>query len=266
MQDTGKFRSNDKDKFYTKPSVAVSCVTELAKHAVGTWIEPSAGSGAFVDAVKHGVVAMDIEPGRDGIVKQDFLTWTSPHTKCTVFGNPPFGRQATLARKFIKHASTFADVIGFILPRSFMKPSMQRAFPLEFHLIHESPIEKDSFLVNDKPYDVPCVFQVWKRMQIPRSVAVVEETEWIYVKKNESHDIAIRRVGVYAGKCMFPDDSLSAQSHYFIKLPDGNDVSAIIDYVCKNEFPSNTTGPRSLSKPEINSVLGECVALTRESQ
>jgi uncharacterized protein YtpQ (UPF0354 family) len=65
---------------------------------------------------------------------------------------------------------------------------------------------------------------------------------------------------------MLPDDSLSVQSHYFIKLPDGNDVSAIIDYVCKNEFPSNTTGPRSLSKPEINTVLGECVALTRESQ
>jgi hypothetical protein len=147
-----------------------------------------------------------------------------------------------------------------------MKPSMQKAFPLEFHLVHESPIEKDSFLVNDKPYDVPCVFQVWKRMETPRSVAIVEETEWIYVKKNEPHDIAIRRVGVYAGKCMLPDDSLSVQSHYFIKLPDGNDVSTIIDYICKNEFPSNTTGPRSLSKPEINTVLGECVALTRESQ
>ena len=58
---------------------------------------------------------------------------------------------------------------------------------------------------------------------------------------------------------MRPDDSLSVQSHYFIKLPDGADVAAIIDYICKKEFPSNTTGPRSLSKGEINAVLVDCV-------
>jgi len=255
MQDTGKFRSNDKDKFYTKPSVAVTCVAELKKHAVGTWIEPSAGSGAFVDAVGRHVIAMDIEPGRDGITKQDFLTWTSPHTHCTVFGNPPFGRQATLARKFIKHAATFADVIGFILPRSFMKPSMQKAFPLEFHLVHESPIEKDAFLVNDVAYNVPCVFQIWKRMETDRVIPIEAETEWTYVKKTEPYDIAIRRVGVYAGKCVLPNDALSVQSHYFIKLPDNADVPTIVDYICKNEFPSNTTGPRSLSKGEVNAAL-----------
>ena len=263
MQDTGKFRSNDKDKFYTKPSVAITCVAELTKHAVGTWIEPSAGSGAFVDAVKHPVVAMDIEPGREGITKQDFLTWSSPHTECTVFGNPPFGRQSTLARKFIKHASTFADVIGFILPRSFTKPSMQKAFPLEFHLVHESPVEKDSFLVNDKPYDVQCIFQIWKRMETQRVIPPAPEIEWAYVKKSEPHDIAVRRVGVYAGRCMRPDDSLSVQSHYFIKLPAGADIDAIIKHVCRNEFPSNTTGPRSLSKGEINSVLVDCVAVAQ---
>jgi hypothetical protein len=262
MQDTGKFRVNLNDKFYTKPSVANLCVSELKKHAVGTWIEPSAGSGAFVDAVGHKIVAMDIDPGRDGIVKQDFLTWTSPYTECTVFGNPPFGRQSTLARKFIKHASTFASVIAFILPRSFTKPSMQKAFPLDFHLVYETELEKDSFIVNDKSYDVPCVFQIWKRMNHQREVHIESDVEWMYVKKNEPYDIAIRRVGVYAGKCMLPDDSLSFQSHYFIKLPDGNNIDEIIDYVCKNKFPSNTTGPRSLSKSEINSVLSECVATT----
>jgi len=262
MQDTGKFRINLNDKFYTKPSVASSCVNELKKHAVGTWIEPSAGSGSFVDAVDHKIVAMDIDPGRDGIVKQDFLVWESPYTKCTVFGNPPFGRQSTLARKFIKHASTFASVIAFILPRSFTKPSMQKAFPLDFHLVYETELEKNSFIVNDKPYNVPCVFQIWKRMNESREIHTETDVEWTYVKKTEPYDIAIRRVGVYAGRCMLPDDSLSVQSHYFIKLPNGNNVDEIIDYVSKNEFPSNTTGPRSLSKSEINSVLSECVVMT----
>lgn len=260
MQDTGKFRLNDKDKFYTKPTVASQCVDELKKHSIGLWIEPSAGSGSFVDSVKHtNVIAMDIEPGREGIVKQDFLSWCSPYTHCTVFGNPPFGRQSTLARKFIRHASTFADVIAFILPRSFTKPSMQRAFPLEFHLIYEIPIEKDAFLVNGVSYDVPCVFQIWKRMSTPRIIHVNERPQWTYVKKNEPHDIAVRRVGVYAGKCMYPDQALSVQSHYFIKLPDGCSVDIIVDHMCNHEFPSNTTGPRSLTKDEINVVLGECV-------
>jgi hypothetical protein len=259
MQDTGKFRSNEMDKFYTKPSVASMCIDELKKHAIGTWIEPSAGSGAFVDAVDHEVIALDIEPGRNDIVKQDFLTWVSPYTHCTVFGNPPFGRQSTLARKFIKHASTFADVIGFILPRSFSKPSMQKAFPLEFHLVSEIPIEKDAFLVNGLPYNVPCVFQVWKRMEQERTLPVLEKRQWSYVKKSDLHDIAVRRVGVYAGKCMLPDESLSVQSHYFIKLPDGNNTEAVVEHLCNTVFPTNTTGPRSLSKDEINVVLDECV-------
>ena len=260
MQDTGKFRMNDKDKFYTKPSVASLCVNELKKHAIGTWIEPSAGAGSFIDAVDHKVVSMDIDPGRKDILEQDFLTWTSPYKECTVFGNPPFGRQSTLARKFIKHASTFASVIAFILPRSFTKPSMQKAFPLDFHLMYETELEKDSFMVNDKAYNVPCIFQIWKRMNQLRVINVESDVEWNYVKKTEPYDIAIRRVGVYAGRCMLPDNSLSVQSHYFIKLPDGNNVDEIIDYVCKNEFPSNTTGPRSLSKSEINTVLSECVS------
>jgi hypothetical protein len=228
------------------------------------WIEPSAGAGAFVDAADRTVVAMDIEPGRDGITQQDFLAWTSPHTHATVFGNPPFGRQSALARKFIRHAATFADVIGFILPRSFMKPSMQRAFPLEFHRIHETSIEADAFVVNGTPYNVPCVFQIWKRMETPRIVPVEGDIAWAYVKKTDPHDIAVRRVGVYAGKCMLPNNDLSIQSHYFIKLPDGNDIAAVIDHLCKNEFPSNTAGPRSLSKSEINAVLSECVAVNPE--
>jgi hypothetical protein len=176
-----------------------------------------------------------------------------------VFGNPPFGRQSILARKFIKHATTFADVIGFILPRSFTKPSMQRAFPLDFHLVSEIPIEKDAFLVNGLPYNVPCVFQVWKRMEVERILPVLEDRQWIYVKKTEPHDIAVRRVGVYAGKCMLPDQTLSEQSHYFIKLPNGNNPEDVVEHLCNKVFPSNTTGPRSLSKDEINVVLDECV-------
>lgn len=260
MQDTGKFRTNDKDKFFTKPSVAIACVNTLRPHAVGAWIEPSAGAGAFVDAAGREVIALDLEPERQDIIQQDFLAWNSPHQHCTVFGNPPFGRQSTLARKFIKHAALFADVIAFILPRSFTKPSMQKAFPLEFHLMSETHLETHAFVVNGEPYDVPCVFQVWKRMQTPRGIAEEMNITWTYVKKSEAYDVAIRRVGGNAGRCLHPDETLSVQSHYFVKLPQGCRVDSVFAHLNSHVFPSNTTGPRSLSKSEINAVLAECVA------
>lgn len=253
MQDTGKFRTNEKDQFYTVSSVAVSCIADLTPHAIGTWVEPSAGAGAFV--MNPDVIAMDIDPKAHGIVTRDFLTWTPPPGEYTVFGNPPFGRQSVLARKFIKHAATFASVIGFILPRSFSKPSMQRAFPLNFHLVSERELGKDSFLVNGEPYDVPCVFQVWVKSDTERSANSAEDVQWTYVKRNEPHDIAVRRVGGNAGRCMLPSDTLSVQSHYFIRLPRGKNVNDVIAYMNAQVFPSNTTGPRSLSKSEINAAL-----------
>lgn len=260
MQDTGKFRTNEKDQFYTVPEVAASCVTELVPHAIGTWIEPSAGTGAFVTAAKRHVIAMDIDPKADGIQTQDFLSWHPPQGQYTVFGNPPFGRQSVLARKFIKHAASFADVIGFILPRSFSKPSMQRAFPLHFHLVSERVLVENSFVVNHESYNVPCVFQVWKKQDTERPTVVKEDVPWTYVKRDVPHTIAVRRVGANAGRCMMPSDTLSIQSHYFILLPETMNVKDVVAYLNAHVFPHNTTGPRSLSKPEINSVLGEYAA------
>jgi hypothetical protein len=38
---------------------------------------------------------------------------------------------------------------------------MKKFFPLNYHLLFEMDLPKESFLVNDKSYDVPCIFQVW---------------------------------------------------------------------------------------------------------
>ena len=265
MQDTGKFRTNEKDQFYTTPDVATVCVADLMPHAIGAWIEPSAGTGSFVTAANGQVIAMDIDPKGPGIQTQNFLEWTPPPGQYTVYGNPPFGRQSVLARKFIKHSAAFAEVIAFILPRSFSKPSMQRAFPLHFHLVSERMLEKDSFVVNGKSYNVPCVFQVWKKLENERPNPRREVVPWTYVKKFARHSIAVRRVGVNAGRCMLPSTTLSIQSHYFILLPVTMSVDGVIAHLNAHTFPSNTTGPRSLSKPEINSVLSAYASQTQSS-
>ena len=50
--------------------------------------------------------------------------------KIHIIGNPPFGRQSSLAIKFIKKSAEFCDSISFILPKSFKKDSLKKHFPL----------------------------------------------------------------------------------------------------------------------------------------
>lgn len=238
------------DQFYTRVDVATSCVEILLKHTNGgVWIEPSAGTGSFLHLVP-GAIGYDIDPKSDGIVRADFLE-TELSEGCVVFGNPPFGRQGSLARKFIQHASRWAAVIGFILPLSFTKPSMQRAFPPCFHLEESWILPKTSFVNEGVPYHVPCVFQVWKRKPVDREIPVPPEPNgFAFVKQPDSHHLAFRRVGGNAGRCSLPHESHNKQCYYFIRLDNPTTADAIVEASLTYPFPTNTTGPRSLSKGE----------------
>jgi hypothetical protein len=264
-QDTGKFRQNMNDQFYTKAAVAAKCVnTILTLYPEVTsyqWIEPSAGNGAFLNSIPSNIhpISLDIDPKDPRIEKADFLKWTPPVTSQPriFFGNPPFGRQGSAAKGFIRHAATSATIIAFILPRSFVKPSMNKAFPLNFHCIHKEDLATDSFEVNGKAYNVPCVFQIWQRQATQRTVEPAAEPDGFqYVKYDLPFHLAIRRVGIYAGKT-HPNGDYSKQSHYFLRLEEQHipNIPAIIEKMNQHTFPSNTTGPRSLSKSEVNSVL-----------
>lgn len=287
LQDTGKYRTNIKDQFYTSPEVAKKCIQILISklhdaslHSPSPvlplssylWVEPSAGNGAFLNNIPntYDKIGIDIEPQCANIIKHDFLTWMPPETNqkpVIIFGNPPFGRQSSLAKSFIAHSCSFAStfMIAFILPRSFVKPSMYCAFESHFHCIHTNDVETDAFVLggDGTPYDVPCVFQIWQKKSTPRIVAEkITEKGFQYVKFNagDAWDIVIRRVGVYAGRCFInngDETEYSIQSHHFIKF-DKKYEKNIVDIAKKinaHTFPTNTTGPRSLSKQEINEVL-----------
>jgi hypothetical protein len=265
-QDTGKFRKNTKDQYYTKSSVAVKCVDKIRalvpQSETFQWVEPSAGNGAFLNILPatFDAVGIDIEPKSPAIQCGNFLDWTPLSEKRRIFfGNPPFGRQGSLAKSFIKHAAKYADVIAFILPRSFVKPSMSRAFPLKFHCLHSEELEKGAFEVNGVAYDVPCVFQIWEKRPDDRIVAdPVQEAGFAYVKHGEPFHIAFKRVGGLAGKC-YPTatTAYNPQFHYFLRLEADYVpyIGDIIGRVNQHVFPSNTVGPRSLSKSEANEVL-----------
>jgi len=263
-QDTGIFRTNTKDQFYTDRSVAKQCIdsilSKISDACECVWIEPSAGNGSFLHQVPPHIESfgLDLDPRAPGITRCDFLTWPPPvfQKKVVVFGNPPFGRQSSLAKSFIRKSCTFADIIAFILPRSFVKPSMSNAFDSRFHCIHSEELKENAFVINTTVYDVPCVFQIWKKERTDRPrTETTQAIGFEYVKGDGDYDIAVRRVGGLAGKCYRNDGSeYNFNSHYFIKFVQ-TDIDHVVAAMNAHTFPSNTVGPRSLSKSEVNSVL-----------
>ena len=251
------------DKFYTKEDVVRKCINLIKAHIVinsnDLIIEPSAGGGAFIkyiNGLSNNQLYMDIEPQHKDVIKTDYLKYTHiSHNKTHLIGNPPFGRQASMAKKFIKKSCEYADSISFILPKSFKKESFQNTFQLNYHLIVNEDLPVNSFTINDIEYDVPCVFQIWIKKDFNREKKEKEiPNGFTFVKKNEQPDISFRRVGVYAGKVDTNIEDKSEQSHYFIKFTKDVDVSSLHNI----EFDKdNTVGPRSISKPELIEKFNE---------
>jgi len=263
-QDKG-LRRNIIDKFYTKPSVVNICLDIIKQHininkTEDLIIEPSAGNGSFNEIIKslcNNYKLFDIEPDNNTITKQDFLTLDYSkfqYKNIHIIGNPPFGRQSSMAIKFLKYAALFSHSISFILPKSFKKNSMKTKVPLQFHCIYEGELPEKSFLVNNKEYDVPCIFQIWEKKEVARKlIDKLYPTKYMFVKRENSPDISFRRVGVNAGTIYTDCVNKSDQSHYFIKFNENIFTSDLYNKL-KNvvfENSDDTVGPKSISKQEL---------------
>jgi len=274
------------DKYYTKTVVAEKCIN-LVKDILSiskqkdTIVEPSAGSGVFYNlllTLSNNVLMYDIKPEHENVICRDYLCISNQEIKNNlnsgkihVIGNPPFGRQSSLAIKFIKKSCSFSDTISFILPKSFKKDSMKKAFTPNFHLLQEIELDKNSFTVNGDDHDSPCIFQIWEKRNSPRYIPVPDEPiGYHFVKKDKSPMLSVRRVGGTAGHVDTCIDTKSEQSHYFIVIDEVLLIEKIPDIILllngiTHEF-NNTVGPKSLSKPEIiikfNTIFKNLLNLT----
>jgi predicted RNA methylase len=258
-------KRNTIDKYYTKQDVVKQCIELVKKHIEisndDLIIEPSAGNGSFIENIKmlsNNYKFYDLEPEHTDIYKQDFLELDykklkDKYSNIHIIGNPPFGRQASLAIKFIKKCCLFSNSISFILPKSFKKDSMKKFFEQHYHLICEIDLLEKSFLVNNIECDVPCVFQIWQFKEINREKVNKEiPVNFKFVKKEDKPDISFRRVGVNAGTIMKEIDDKSQQSHYFIKFTNKETIDENIKKLISIKYKfNNTVGPKSISKPEL---------------
>ncbi len=249
------------DKFYTKYEVVKKLLGNINFGDYDLAIDPCCGDGAFFSNIEIDKIGIDIQPDIDGVICHDFLTWDFSklkvdRSKVIVISNPPFGKQGSLAMKFIKRSVEFSDTIAFILPLSFVKNSVKNRIPKLYHLHYEEILPEDSFLMDGLDYGVKCVFQIWKREETERSLIVDEvEEKFQYTKKKETADLSIRRVGFYAGKS-WKDTNKSDQSHYFIILEDKSKIDGLVEYLNFLSWDKDlTVGPRSISKGELNSVI-----------
>jgi predicted RNA methylase len=256
---------NTIDKYYTKDIVVELCLNLVKKYIhINTddlIVEPSAGNGSFITGIKSlssNFRFYDLEPDNNEIIKQDYLLFDygsikETFSKIHIIGNPPFGRQSSLAIKFIKKSCDFCDSISFILPKSFKKDSLKKTFPLNFHLIFEIDLPDKSFLVDGVEHNVNTVFQIWEKKHLLRTIIKNEEPlNFVFVGKNKNPDISFRRVGVNAGIIDVNIDNKSIQSHYFIKFTNNKSVNDNIDLLKVIQFNhNNTVGPRSISKQEL---------------
>ena len=117
-----------RDQYFAYDNMVDVCLNELysklselnLREEDYTYIEPSAGDGAFLKKLPiDRRIGVDIEPRYEGIIESDFLEWEPENGKYIAVGNPPFGYRGDLAVEFINHASKFSDIVAFILPQYF---------------------------------------------------------------------------------------------------------------------------------------------------
>lgn len=161
------------DSYFTSGETAKKCVDivmEQLETEGYTFLEPSAGSGAFYDLLPQDCrVGVELFNRRPEFIQQDFLNWypADDDKKYIVIGNPPFGVRGAYALAFVNRSLLFADYVAFILPMSFHSngkgSNMKRV--ANGHLIYSKILEKESFFSPDvnKEIKVNTLFQIWKR-------------------------------------------------------------------------------------------------------
>lgn len=175
--DYSQFEFKDKDQFFTSNETAKNCF-DIVKRVLGengidynkySFIEPSAGDGAFLPYLPENSLAFDIEPRNENIITQDFLDWKPQDEKNYItIGNPPFGLRGHLALKFINHAMQFSDFVCFILPPLFNSDG--KGTPKKrvngMSLLHTEDIDSQYFYPDGTPVSVNTIFQIWTKLPL----------------------------------------------------------------------------------------------------
>ena len=260
-------RKEGLDKFYTIPSYSKTCIDHVFElyHDWDLVVEPSAGNGSFLNQIESKKIGIDISPEHKDIIKQDFLTYEpNEQGNILVIGNPPFGKVSSLAIKFFNHAAKWANVIAFIIPRTFRRVSVQNKLDPSFHLVfdEDTPIKPCCF---SPPMMVKCCFQIWERREEKRNKIVLPTVhkDWNFLSFGpddekgqptppQGADFALRAYGSNIGEIRVERlDELRPKSWHWIKS--NIDMNELIERFQNLNYSNsvNTARQNSLGKGEL---------------
>ena len=140
------------DQFFTKPETVQICLDFFKQHYnlndFDIIIEPSAGQGNFYDNLPFNTQAVELDPNlcQPNWLNEDYLTFTPDpkYKKILVIGNPPYGYLNKISLQFINHSASFAEVIAFVLPRSYKKSGLINRLHPNLHIVSVLDLPKKS--------------------------------------------------------------------------------------------------------------------------
>jgi predicted RNA methylase len=260
-----KTRSELLDQYYTKRPIAKELyeitVSFLNENNIefDCWLEPAAGDGAFFELLPpDSRLGIDIDARLDEIIEDNFFTIDIKEfrgLRYVAIGNPPFGKNATLAIRFFNRCADMCEVVAFIVPRTFKKPSVINRLHPCFHKMFEKELPDNSFEIEGIEKTVPCVFQIWvkrpdDRLRI-RCHRCHPDLEFLPPDRLHEATILFQRVGGGAGTFKDPGEGsgYSWKSNYHIRCSTA--TARVLRTIV--EWPSkyDTAGNPSISKSDL---------------
>lgn len=189
---------NTLDQFYTNPDIAEKCYSKVQEFVKTlnlsslnhVYLEPSAGTGSFYNLLPYSNrVGLDLDPKCSGVILAEYLSFIpDPEKKYIVIGNPPFGRVSSTAVKFF-NKSVFADMIAFIVPRTFKRVSIQNTLDMRFHLVYNENLPLTPCCFTPK-MSAKCCFQIWiKKESLRESIKYKSTTaDFAFMKHGPKDD------------------------------------------------------------------------------
>lgn len=266
----GNRRVTGKEQFYTPAETAswvVNRVLEVVPESrQKIWLEPSAGSGAFVDALAQAnindVIAMDIEPAHPSVQKKDFLAWRQTATDLVAIGNPPFGRNNSLSIPFFNKCAQFSSTIAFIVPRSWRKWSVTNRLSLDFTCISDDDLSinyvdvfgADVYAKNN----LRTCLQVWTKTNVPREPVKIADHGFVEKVAPAQADIALKVFGYGCGTVLTEFARVPNTTLMFLKVNDRRAVKALRDAPLSQYF-NNVAYTEALAFTEVNDALNRAL-------
>lgn len=271
----GRTRASGKEQFYTQKDTAKiltsKMITLLGEESLSrNWIEPAGGTGAFIDSLMGlGITAeqiesFDIEPKHELVKHGDFLSQDFSRDDYLAITNPPFGRNNKLSVPFFNKLAKHCTHIGFIVPKSWRKWSVQDKLDKSFHLIHDRELQINYVDDTGQPINnssmLKTVFQIWEKRDYERESVQIEDRG--YLKKVSREEATVNFTAYGRNVCKVevrkPEDPPFAKHSLklWLKVRDNEVLEALAQANFK-QYYENTAFIEALSWREINAALNE---------